>query len=70
VRGGCHIIDDEGKIDGSGKGHWYAVLCPREALAQLEADLEAEEARRKAIIPKVCFRRNEDTETETLGLEE
>jgi hypothetical protein len=32
VRGGCHIIDDEGKIDGSGKGHWYAVLCPERNL--------------------------------------
>jgi hypothetical protein len=70
VRGGCHMIDDEGKIDGSGKGHWYAVLCPREALAQLESDLEAEQARHKADIPKVYFMRNEDAETDTSRLEE
>ena len=32
VKGGCHIIDDEAKIDGSAKGHWYAVLCPSRRL--------------------------------------
>jgi hypothetical protein len=68
VRGGCHIIDDEGKIDGSGRGDWYAVLCSGDALAQLEADLEAEEARRKALIPKVYYRQNEDTGTDTSEL--
>jgi hypothetical protein len=45
------------------------MLCPREELAQLEADLEAEEARRKAVIPKVCLMRNEDTETDLSELE-
>jgi hypothetical protein len=70
VRGGCHIIDAEGKIDGSGKGHWYAVLCPGDALAQLEADLEAEEARRRTLIPKVYYRLNEDAGTDTSELKE
>ncbi len=32
VKGGCHIVDDEAKIDGSAKGHWYAVLCPSRRL--------------------------------------
>jgi len=29
VRGGCHIIDDEGKIDGSGKGTLVRCAVPQ-----------------------------------------
>ena len=46
------------------------MLCPEDALAQLEADVEAEEAKRKALIPKVYYRRNGETGTDMSELKE
>jgi hypothetical protein len=40
IRGSGHGLTDDGWIDGTGKGHWYAVLCPEDAIAQFEADIE------------------------------
>jgi hypothetical protein len=57
IKGGAHCIDDDGHIGGDGKGHWYGVLCPAEAQAQLVADLKAEEARRRKSLPEAVFRR-------------
>ena len=55
VKGGCHVIDDDGHIAGDGKGRWYGVLCPAEAESQLVADLKEEEAKRRELLPKCYF---------------
>jgi hypothetical protein len=47
VNGGCHLIDDDGRIGGDGKGHWYAILCSSDAESKLVGDLKAEEAKRR-----------------------
>ena len=52
VKGGCHLIDEDGHIGGDGHGRWYGVLCPAEALSELISDLETEEARRRKLLPK------------------
>jgi hypothetical protein len=65
VKGGCHQIDDDGRIGGDGKGRRYGVLCPAGTEAQLEADLKAEEARRRELLPPkqmYRWRRPEDDE--------
>jgi hypothetical protein len=56
VKGGCHIIDDDGHIGGDGHGRWYGVLCPAEALSELISDLETEETRRRKSLPKRYYR--------------
>ena len=61
VKGGCHVIDDDGHIAGDGTGRWYGVLCPAEAESQLVADLKEEEAKRRELLPKCYFRRVENT---------
>jgi hypothetical protein len=43
TKGGCHLINDSGKIAGDGFGKWYGVLCPADAKDRLVSDLEAEE---------------------------
>jgi hypothetical protein len=60
VKGGCHVIDDDGHIGGDGNGHWYAVLCPAEAESELIADLKEEETKRRELLPKMLFRMGED----------
>lgn len=62
VKGGCHCIDEDGHIGGDGKGSWYAVLCPSDAESKLVADLKAEEARRRKLLPKCYFVRVESTD--------
>jgi hypothetical protein len=64
VRGGCHLIDDEGRIGGEGIGRWYGVLCPAEAQAELMADLKVEEARRRKSLRRALFRVVEDDSDE------
>jgi hypothetical protein len=56
VKGGCHIIDDDGHIGGDGHGRWYGVLCQAEALSELISDLQTEEARRQKLLPKRYYR--------------
>jgi hypothetical protein len=60
VKGGCHVIGEDGHIGGDGKGRWHAVLCPAEAESELIADLKAEEAERRALLPKALFEINRD----------
>jgi hypothetical protein len=62
VTGGCYLIDedDNGRIGGDGKGRWYGVLCPSDAESELVADLKAEEARRRKLLPKCYFVRVEN----------
>jgi hypothetical protein len=72
VKGGCHIIDGDGSIGGDGKGRWYGVLCPAEAQAELEADLNAEEARRRELLPRQMYRwrrPEDDDEVDTSEIE-
>ena len=52
VKGGCHFIDNDGHIAGDGKGRKYFVLCPAEAEPELIADLRAEEAKRRGLLPQ------------------
>src|SRR5262249_20719644 len=60
VKGGCHLIDEDGHIGGDGHGRWYGVLCPAEALSELTFDLETEEARRRELLPKIYYELPED----------
>jgi len=62
VKGGCHVFDDDGHIDGDGVGRWYAVLCPSGAESELVNDLKAEEARRREFLPKAYFQRCQNTD--------
>ena len=62
VKGGCHVIAEDGHIGGDGKGSWYAVLCPPETESDLLVDLKAEEARRRKLLPKCLFRKCAPTE--------
>jgi hypothetical protein len=57
VCGGCHLIDErnDGRIGGDGKGRSYVVLCPSGAESELGADLKAEEAQRRELLPKVYY---------------
>ena len=55
VEGGCYMIDDDGHIGGDGNGRWYGVLCPSDAESKLVADLRAEEAKRRELLPKVYY---------------
>jgi len=64
VKGGCHIIDDDGRIGGEGRGHWYGVWCPIEALPELTSDLETEETRRRELLPKRYYRLCPESERE------
>jgi hypothetical protein len=68
TKGGCHLIDDSGKIAGDGFGKWYGALCPAGAEATLVADLDAEEQRRQRQIPQMIFARNTDTSVDTSEL--
>ena len=70
VKGECHVIDEDGHIGGDGKGHWYAVLCPAEAEPELVADLKAEEAKRRKLLPKALFRVNPDYPFESIPKDE
>jgi hypothetical protein len=58
VKGGCYIVDGnhDAHIGGDGKGRWYAVLCPSDAESALVADLKAEEAKRRELLPVCVFR--------------
>jgi hypothetical protein len=68
TKGGCHLIDDSGKIAGDGSGKWYAVLCPAGAEATLVADLDAEEQKRRCQMPQMLFAINTDTGVDTSEL--
>jgi hypothetical protein len=57
VNGGCHLIDDDGRIGGDGNGRWYVILCPSDAEAKLVADLKAEEAKRRKSLRKCLFQK-------------
>jgi hypothetical protein len=70
VKGGCYIIDEDGHIGGDGNGRWCGVLCPAEAESQLVADLKAEEAKRRELLPKCYFRRvdnNDEVDTSEIS---
>jgi hypothetical protein len=62
VKGGCHIIDDDGHIGGDGKGRWYGVLCPAKALSELISDLRIEEAKRRNLLPKCYYTLDSENE--------
>jgi hypothetical protein len=65
VKGGCHLIDDDGNIGGNGEGRWYGVLCPSHIESELVADLKAEEKRRRKLLPKCFFRFGETDQVDT-----
>jgi hypothetical protein len=68
TKGGCHFINDSGKIAGDGFGKWDGVLCPADAEATLVADLDAEEKKRRREIPPMLFSVDTDTSIDTSEL--
>jgi hypothetical protein len=56
VKGGCHVIDENGHIGGDGKGRWYGVFCPTaSAKSELVRDLRIEEAKRRQFLPTTVW---------------
>jgi hypothetical protein len=70
VSGGCHLIDDDGRIGGNGKGHWYGMLCPLDAESELESDLKAEEMQRRDLLHKQLYRWPTEAEREQVDTSE